>query len=131
MKKTALLFCSAMLATALSVTVQADNEVKTTMKSMGKSFSSAEKTDDLAVIKTELAALRESATQAQKLVPEHLKNQPEDSADRKLYAEGLTKLLTQIDAAQTSANSGKLDETKLALANLKTLRTEYHKKLKP
>lgn len=131
MKKTALLFCSALLATALSVTAQADNEVKTTMESIGKSFGTAEKSDDLAVIKAELATLRESVTLVQKLVPEHLKNQPADSADRKLYTEGLAKLLTQIDAAQAAANSGKLGETKVALANLKATRNEYHKQLKP
>lgn len=132
MKKTALLFCSALLTAALSVTVQAaDSEVQTTMKSIGKNFTAAEKSDDLAAIKVELAAMRESVIQVQKLVPEHLKKQPADSADRKLYSEGLAKLLTQIDAAQASANSGKLAETKVALANLKATRNEYHKKLKP
>lgn len=128
MKKTTLLFCSALLASTLSVTAYADDEVKIGMKTMGKSFTTAEKSDDLTVIKKELATLRESTTQTQKLVPDHLKKQPADSAERKLYTEGMTKLLTQIDTALATS---KLDEAKTALANIKATRNEYHKKLKP
>lgn len=131
MKKIGVLFGSLLLATTLSVTAQAENEVKNTMKTMGKSFTTAEKANDLAVINKELATLRESAAHVQKLVPDHLKNQPADSADRKLFAEGITKLLGQIDSAQALANAGKLDETKTALATIKSIRNEYHKKLKP
>ncbi len=131
MKKTTLLFCSALLTTTLSVTALADSDVKINMKSIGKSFTTAEKSDDLAVIKKELASLRESTIQTQKLVPDHLKNQPADSTDRKLFSEGMAKMLTQIDTTLATANSGKLDETKMALASLKAMRNEYHKKLKP
>ncbi|MDR3410992.1 MAG: cytochrome b562 [Formivibrio sp.] len=131
MKKTVALFCTALLTTALSINAYAVNELQPTMRSMGKSLSTAEKSDDLTVIKKELTVLHESALQAQKVVPDHLKNQPADSAERKLFTEGITKLLAQIDVAQAAANKGNLEETKLALENVKAIRNEYHKKLKP
>lgn len=131
MKKFALLLSAFMLAATLPVTAQAENEVKTTMKTMGKSFTTAEKSNDLNVIKKELATLRESVTHVQTLVPDHLKNQPADSANRKLFLEGTTKLLGQIETAQALADAGKLSETKAALATIKSTRNEYHKQLKP
>jgi len=131
MKKAAPLIGTFLLALTLSVSAQAENQVKNTMKSMGKSFTTAEKADDLATIKKELATLREYALQVQKLVPDHLKEQPTDSADRKLFAEGISAVLEKIEKAQTMANEGKFDETKIALAEIKSTRNQYHKKLKP
>lgn len=131
MKKFALLLGAFLLASTLPVTAQAENELKPVMKTMGKSFSAAEKSNDLAVIRKELAAMRESALKSQKLVPEHLAKQPADSADRKYYAEGIEKLVTQIDGAIAAAEAGKLDETRAALASIKSSRSQYHKRLKP
>ena len=101
------------------------------MKTMGKHFSAANKTEDVATLKKELLSLRDATATAQKKTPDHLKNQPADSADRKLYAEGMGKLLGQIDAALVLANAGKLPETKAALAEIKATQGTYHKKLKP
>ncbi len=131
MKKFALLFGTLLLASSLSVTVQAENELKPMMKTMGKSFGTAEKSKDLAVIRKELATMRDTALKSRGLVPEHLQKQPADSADRKYYAEGIEKLITQIDGALALADAGKLEETKAALASIKSTRNQYHKRLKP
>lgn len=131
MKKAATLLGTFLLAATLSMSVQAENAVKDTMKTMGKSFTTAEKSGDLSVIQKELAVLKQSLQQVQKLVPDHLKNQPADSAERKLFEEGIAKVLAKVENAQALAGSGKLDETKTALADIKATRNQYHKKLKP
>lgn len=131
MKKIALLLAPLMLTAIFSTAANAENEVKASMKNMGKALTAAEKADSAATLKKELTALREATLQAQKQIPDHLKTQPADSPDRKLYAEGNTKLLAQIDNALTLADAGKFDEAKAATAALKTTRNDYHKKLKP
>lgn len=131
MNKTTSAIASILLAVSVIMPAQAENEVKTQMKTIGKSFTAAEKSDDLAAIKQELAKMREAAVLAEKMPPDHLKDQAATSADRKFYAEGMSKLLTMLDQAMVLANSGKLEETKSALATIKTTRNEYHKRLKP
>ncbi len=131
MRKIALVLAPALLATFMVASVMAENEGKAGMKVMGKSLGAAEKADDVAGLKKELQTLRDAAAAAQKQVPDHLRNQAADSADRKLFAEGISKLLGQIDASLALANAGKLAEAKASLAELKATRGDYHKKLKP
>lgn len=123
---TPLLFASLVCGTAF-----ADNDVQISMKAMGKSLVAAEKADNAASLQKELTALHDAIIIGQKQVPEHLKNQAADSADRKLYVEGMSKLLAETDRALALAKENKLDESKAVLANIKALRGEYHKKLKP
>lgn len=131
MQKITFILAPVLLTTFMATAVMAENEVKADMKIMGKSLGAAEKADDVAALKKELQALRDATVIAQKKVPDHLKNQPADSAERKLYAEGMSKLLGQIDGSLGLANAGKFAEAKATLAEIKATRGDYHKKLKP
>lgn len=131
MKKTTLILGSILLCGFISTAVHAENELKPDMKAMGKSFTATNKAEDIASLKKELTALRDATSMAQKKVPDHLKNQPADSTDRKLYVEGMSKLLTQIDASLVIAANGNFEESKASLAKIKAIQGEYHKKLKP
>lgn len=129
MKKSSLLFTTLMLVAGFSLPVHAENAVQADMKAMGKSYKAATKANDIASLKTELTVLRDAAKKAQTDVPVDLQKQAADSPQRKVYSEGIGKLLEEIDAALALANAGKLPETKAALDKIKTLQRDYHKKL--
>ena len=132
MKKTMTLIASILMSCAVATTAFAsDSPLEKDMKAMGKSFKSANKSEDLASLKSDLMALRTAAADAQKQVPKHLQDQAADSADRKLFAEGMEKLIKEIDATLEIANAGNFETTKANLAKIKAIQSEYHKKLKP
>ena len=129
MKKYAALIFGLLLATGIVLPAQAASEVKADMKIMKKSFTAATKANDIATLKTELTALRDTVKKVQTEVPSDFKNQPADSPDRKTYSEGIDKLLNEINSALALADAGKLSEAKDALNKIKELQREYHKKL--
>lgn len=119
-----------LFAGLFSGSVWADNDVQTSMRAMGKSLAAAEKADTAAGMQKELSVLRETIVAAQKQVPEKLKDQPADNPKRAVYTEGMGKLLTETDRALALLKENKLDEAKAVLATIKSLRGEYHQKMK-
>ena len=119
-----------LFAGLFSGSVWADNDVQTSMRAMGKSLAAAEKADTAAGMQKELSVLRETIVAAQKQVPEKLKDQPADNPKRAVYIEGMGKLLTETDRALALLKENKLDEAKAVLATIKSLRGEYHQKMK-
>lgn len=132
MKKSGILIASLFMVCAFNTpSFAAENEVKAEMKTMGKSFKAANQMDDVNALKAELLTLRSNVLNAQKLIPNHLKDQAADSDDRKLYAEGMSALIKEIDSTITLAEKGDFDATKAGLAKIKDIQSKYHKKLKP
>lgn len=119
-----------LFAGLVSGTALADNEVQTSMRALGKGLAAAEKADTAAEMQKELIALRETIVAAQKQVPEKIKDQPADNPKRAVYTEGMGKLLVETDRALALLKDNKLDEAKATLANIKSLRGEYHQKMK-
>ena len=104
-------------------------DVEDAMKEMGKSYRLVMQDNDAASLQKDLATLRAAATNAQSAIPGNMKKQPADSADRKTFAEGMQKLIDQIDAASKLANEGKIPEAKAEATKLKDMMKEYHSKL--
>ena len=131
MRNKVMTLCGALLLVgAMATPAMAENAVKSDMKAMTKSYKAASKAEDAASLKQELTKLRAYAVKAQGDVPEDFKNEPADGPNRKVYTEGMTKLVKQIDDALALLAAGKLDEAKAATAALKETRKEYHTKLK-
>lgn len=130
LKQVMMASCSLLLAGALLNPVMAENAVKSDMKAMSKSYRAASDASDAAALKQELSKLREYAVKAQGEVPPDFKDEPADGPNRKIYSEGMTELVKQIDDALALLDAGKFDEAKAATAALKATRKEYHTKLK-
>lgn len=131
MRNKVMTLCGALLlAGAMATPAMAEDAVKSDMKAMSKSYKAASKAEDAATLQQELTKLREYAVKAQGEVPEDFKSEPADGPNRKVYTEGMTKLVKQIDDALALLAAGKLDEAKAATAALKETRKEYHTKLK-
>ena len=77
-------------------------DVEDAMKEMGKSYRLVMQDNDAASLQKDLATLRAAATNAQSAIPGNMKKQAADSADRKTFAEGMQKLIDQIDAIDDS-----------------------------
>ncbi|WGL26015.1 cytochrome b562 [Pectobacterium brasiliense] len=121
---------SVLLAGSLLTPVLANATTSENMRGMQKSYTAATKADDAAALKTALSTFREHVEHAKTQVPPDFAKQPADGPDRKAYVEGLDKILQKVDSAQALADAGKLSEAKAVLAEINTLKGEYHSKLR-
>lgn len=128
MKKCITLISSVLLSTILMTPAFAAVEVRDAMKEMGKNYRLVMTDTDTVSMKKDLTSLRAAAVLARTGIPGRMKDQPADSADRKAFVEGLTRLIAQIDIASKLADEGKLTESKTEAAKLKELMKEYHTK---
>lgn len=108
----------------------ADIDVGDQMKLMGKSYRAVMQDKDTKSMQTDLANLRAAAVTAKAGVPGGMEKLAADSQPRKTFAEGMDKLILQIDVTKKYADEGKLPEAKKEAAKLKVLMTSYHKQLK-
>ena len=130
MKKCVAFISSVLISSAvLLAPAFAAVDVEDAMKEMGKSYRLVMQDNDAASLQKDLATLRAAATNAQSAIPGNMKKQAADSADRKTFAEGMQKLIDQIDAASKLANEGKIPEAKAEATKLKDMMKEYHSKL--
>lgn len=117
---------SVLLAGSLLTPALANATTSEDMRDMQKSYTAATKADDAAALST----FREHVEHAKTQVPPDFAKQPADGPDRKAYVEGLDKILQKVDSAQALADAGKLSEAKAVLAEINTLKGEYHSKLR-
>ena len=130
MKKCVAFISSVLISSAvLLAPALAGVDVEDAMKEMGKSYRLVMQDTDAASLQKDLATLRAAAAQAQSAVPDRMKKQAADSADRKTFATGIQELIDQIDVASKLANEGKVPEAKAEAAKLKDIMEEYHSKL--
>ncbi len=130
MKKSLTLLSSVLLTSAVLIAPAfAAVDVEDAMKDMSKSYRLLMNADDAASLKKDLATFRAAAVEAQSGIPDKMKKQPADSTERKIYAEGIQKLINQVDVVSKLADEGKVPEAKAEAAKLKELMKEYHSKL--
>ncbi|AUH00343.1 cytochrome b562 [Pectobacteriaceae bacterium CE70] len=120
MKKTMMTICLALSVSATMLPYTSIAGVNSEMHSMQKNYSAASTATDAATLKADLLKLKEHANKA--------KADPGFTKD-KVFNEGLTKLIKQIDDAIALVDAGKLKEAKVATANIRKIRDEYHRKL--
>lgn len=129
MKKSLTLLSALLASTILIAPAFAAVDVEDAMKDMSKSYRLIMKDSDAASLKKNLTTFRAAAVEAQSGIPGKMKKQPADSAERKTYAEGIQKLINQVDVASKLADEGKVPEAKAEAAKLKDLMKEYHSRL--
>ncbi len=130
MKKCVAFISSVLISSAvLLAPAFAGVDVEDAMKEMGKSYRLVMQDTDAASLQKDLATLRAAAAQAQSAVPDRMKKQAADSADRKTFTTGIQELIDQIDVASKLVNEGKVPEAKAEAAKLKDIMEEYHSKL--
>lgn len=123
---TALMF---LLATAFAGSAFAAADVGQSMKEMGKYYRMVMKDSDAATMQKDLGMLKAAATEAASGVPDNMKNEAADSANRKAFTEGMKEFIAQVDVVDKLAKSGNVEQAKTEAAKLKDLMKEYHHKL--
>jgi soluble cytochrome b562 len=100
------------------------------MKALASSYARALDARDTRTFNAQLEAMKVAINAARQGTPTALMREPVGGEKYKDYQQGLTRLVAQIDKAETYARAGDLARAKGEAEGFKLLRNHYHKKYK-
>lgn len=106
----------------LSTNVMAESDnVEHIMQMMNKSYRAALKEENVTSFRKDIQALKAAA--------ESIQNTPVEGYDRETYAAGMSLLIDEATAVESTAEKEGLDAGKVAAQKLGSLMRKYHNKL--
>lgn len=106
----------------LSTNVMAESDnVEHIMQMMNKSYHAALKEENVTSFRKDIQALKAAA--------ESIQNTPVEGYDRETYAAGMSLLIDEATAVESTAEKEGLDAGKVAAQKLGSLMRKYHNKL--
>lgn len=109
-------------ALLLSTSVMAGSDgVEHAMKMMNKSYRAALKEEDVTSFRKDMRELKATA--------ESILNSPVEGYDRETYVAGMSLLIDEVTAVESTAEKEGLDAGKIAAQKLGSLMRKYHNKL--
>jgi soluble cytochrome b562 len=105
----------------LSCVMAGSDGVEHAMKMMNKSYRAALKEEDVTSFRKDMRELKATA--------ESILNSPVEGYDRETYVAGMSLLIDEVTAVESTAEKEGLDAGKIAAQKLGSLMRKYHNKL--